>query len=39
MNWGWGGSWDGYYLIDDDNWKEGERLYNMDLEMMYNFTK
>lgn len=39
MNWGWGGSWDGYYLIDADNWKVGDRLYNMDLEMMYNFTK
>lgn len=34
MNWGWGGSQDGYYSFD--NWSAGTSSYNDDKKMTYN---
>ena len=39
MNWGWDGDYDSYYLVSSDSWSPKETPYNIDIGMIYGFTK
>ena len=39
MNWGWDGDYDTYYLVSSDSWSPKETPYNIDIGMIYGFTK
>lgn len=42
MNWGWSGSYDGFFLISPDSWDPTlpkDTPYNLDQDMIYGFKK
>lgn len=39
MNWGWSGLHDGWFLASSDAWNVSGSPYNMNIRLMYNFTK
>jgi len=37
MNWGWNGSWNGYYSISPNNWDPDDYLFSDEVQMIYGF--
>ena len=37
MNWGWNGSWNGYYSISPNDWDPDDFLFSDDVQMIYGF--